>query len=96
MSAEPQANSVSRVKKHGRSIQEPVDLKRIAAAVREILAAIGEDPDREGLRETPRAHRAMYEELFSGLRKDPAAVLRKTFTEKYVWRGVILPSIPMS
>src|SRR5438094_1151315 len=61
----------------------PVDQVRIAAAVREILLAVGEDPDREGLLETPQRVARMYEELFAGLRKDPAVVLRKTFTEKY-------------
>jgi GTP cyclohydrolase I len=62
---------------------KPVDLKRIAAAVREILLAVGEDPDREGLRDTPDRVARMYEEMFSGLRKDPAAFLRTTFAEKY-------------
>jgi GTP cyclohydrolase I len=83
MSVEPQSNSIARDKKPGRKPHGPVDLKRIASAVREILAAVGEDPDREGLRETPDRVARMYEEMFSGLRKDPAVVLRKTFTEKY-------------
>jgi GTP cyclohydrolase I len=61
----------------------PFDLPRVAAAVREILLAVGEDPDREGLRETPERVARMYEEMFAGLRKDPATVLQKTFTEKY-------------
>jgi len=61
----------------------PVDHERIRKAVREILLAVGEDPDREGLRETPDRVARMYAELFSGLHKDPAAPLRKTFTEKY-------------
>jgi GTP cyclohydrolase IA len=61
----------------------PVDLPRLAAAVREILSAVGEDPDREGLRETPQRVARMYQEMFAGLRIDPAAVLVKTFTEKY-------------
>ncbi len=60
-----------------------VDHARLTAAVREVLLALGEDPDREGLRETPERVARMYEEMFSGLRKDPTAVLRKTFTEKY-------------
>lgn len=60
-----------------------VDRQRIAAAVREILLAVGEDPDREGLQETPQRVARMYEEMFSGLRKDPAVVLEKTFVEKY-------------
>jgi GTP cyclohydrolase I len=63
--------------------KQPVDLKRIAAAVREILLAVGEDPEREGLAETPERVARMYEEMFAGLRKDPALVLRKTFAEKY-------------
>jgi GTP cyclohydrolase IA len=62
---------------------KPVDLKRIAAAVREILLAVGEDPDREGLSDTPDRVARMYEEMFSGLRKDPAEFLRTTFAEKY-------------
>src|SRR5579884_1639918 len=60
-----------------------VDAARIEAAVREILAAIGEDPDREGLRETPARVARMYAELFSGLHDDPRQHLRKFFTEKY-------------
>jgi GTP cyclohydrolase I len=60
-----------------------VDLSRIERAIREVLCAVGEDPDREGLRETPRRVARMYAELFSGLREDPRAHLRKFFTEKY-------------
>ena len=51
--------------------------------MREILAAVGEDPDREGLRETPARVARMYAELFSGLHEDPRQHLRKFFTEKY-------------
>jgi GTP cyclohydrolase I len=61
----------------------PVDQERIQAAVREILLAVGEDPDREGLRETPARVARMYAELFSGLGTDPSELLRKTFTQKY-------------
>lgn len=50
-------------------------------AVREIIRAVGEDPNREGLRETPRRVAAMYAEVFSGLRLDPADVLRVGFEE---------------
>lgn len=60
-----------------------VDLPRIERAVREILAAVGEDPDREGLRETPARVARMYRELFSGLHSDPRVHLQKFFTEKY-------------
>jgi GTP cyclohydrolase I len=49
-----------------------IDRERIAAAVREILEAIGEDPEREGLKETPRRLADMYSELFEGLYLDPA------------------------
>jgi GTP cyclohydrolase IA len=60
-----------------------VDHERIRKAVREILLAVGEDPDREGLRETPDRVARMYAEMFSGLHKDASVPLRKTFTEKY-------------
>ena len=60
-----------------------VDLPRIERAVREILTAVGEDPDREGLRETPARVARMYRELFSGLHSDPRVHLKKFFTEKY-------------
>jgi GTP cyclohydrolase I len=51
--------------------------------VREILAAVGEDPDREGLLETPARVARMYAELFSGLGQDPRVHLRTAFQEKY-------------
>jgi GTP cyclohydrolase I len=60
-----------------------VDLPRIERAVREILAAVGEDPNREGLRETPARVARMYAELFSGLHDDPRSHLQKFFAEKY-------------
>ncbi|WP_420176982.1 GTP cyclohydrolase I FolE [Luteococcus sp. OSA5] len=56
-----------------------VDQERIAAAVREILYAIGEDPDREGLQETPGRVARSYAELFAGLGQDPAELLATTF-----------------
>lgn len=61
----------------------PVDLPRIERAVREILAAVGEDPDREGLLETPARVARMYAEMFSGLHADPRPHLQKFFTEQY-------------
>ncbi len=61
----------------------PIDQQRIEAAVREILLAVGEDPDREGLQETPARVARMYAELFSGLHRDAREVLQKTFTQKY-------------
>ncbi len=65
------------------AIAKEVDLPRIQRAVREILAAVGEDPDREGLRETPARVARMYAELFSGLRQDPRMHLQKFFTQQY-------------
>ena len=59
----------------------PVDRPRIERAVREILLAVGEDPDREGLRETPARVARMYGELFAGLHQDPRRHLRKFFSE---------------
>src|SRR5947207_1477190 len=58
-----------------------VDLPRIERAVREILAAVGEDPDREGLVETPARVARMYAEMFSGLRQDPRIHTQKFFSE---------------
>ena len=60
-----------------------VDHARIERAVREILLAVGEDPDREGLRETPARVARMYAELFGGLHLDPRRHLKKFFTERY-------------
>jgi GTP cyclohydrolase IA len=60
-----------------------IDLERIRRAVREILLAVGEDPDREGLRETPDRVARMYAEVFEGLHQDPRGHLQKLFTQKY-------------
>ena len=57
----------------------PVDVDRIARAVREILEAVGEDPDRDGLLRTPARVAEMYAEVLSGLHEDPAAHLSVTF-----------------
>lgn len=64
-------------------LPEGVDLPRIEKAVREILAAVGEDPDREGLLETPARVARMYAEMFAGLHEDPSVHLKKVFTEQY-------------
>lgn len=64
-------------------LETPVDHERIQKAVREILLAVGEDPDREGLQETPARVARMYAEMFSGLKRDPRIHLQKVFTEKY-------------
>jgi GTP cyclohydrolase I len=55
-----------------RTAKPTVDLDRIARGVRLILEGIGEDPNREGLRETPRRVAEMYAELTSGMREDPS------------------------
>ena len=60
-----------------------VDRQRIMHAVREIIEAVGEDPDREGLRETPARVARLYEELFSGLWRDPSTDLKQAFVQKY-------------
>jgi GTP cyclohydrolase I len=70
-----------------------IDRARIAEAVRQIIDAIGEDPQREGLAETPRRIADMYAELFSGLDRDPLEVLRGGFREEKD-ELVILRDIP--
>lgn len=60
-----------------------VDVERVRKAVGELLAAIGEDPDRDGLLATPDRVAAMYEELFSGLHDDPARHLKVTFAAEH-------------
>ncbi|GAB5405444.1 MAG: GTP cyclohydrolase I FolE [Aureliella sp.] len=66
-----------------KSVNTAVDHARIEGAVREILAAVGEDPDREGLQETPARVARMYAEMFAGLHKDPGVHLEKVFSERY-------------
>jgi GTP cyclohydrolase I len=68
---------------NNRLAETAIDQARIAAAVREILLAVGEDPDREGLHDTPQRVARMYAELFSGLGQNPRDHLKKTFTQKY-------------
>ncbi len=60
-----------------------VDVPRIEKAVREILTAIGEDPDREGLLKTPNRVARAYGELMAGLREDPRIHLKTVFHERY-------------
>ncbi|MEU2200924.1 GTP cyclohydrolase I FolE [Isoptericola sp. NPDC019482] len=57
----------------------PYDEARAEAAVRELLLAVGEDPDREGLKETPARVARAYQEIFAGLRQEPENVLTTTF-----------------
>jgi len=70
-----------------------VDYARIQRAVREILIAVGEDPDREGLRDTPKRVARMYAEVFAGLYDDPQKYVQTFFTEKYD-ELVVLRDIP--
>ncbi len=72
---------------------EFIDEEAIKTAVVMMLRAIGEDPTREGLRETPRRIAEMYRELFAGLRHDPAEVLQVTFDEGHS-EMVIVKDIP--
>ena len=55
------------------------DAPRVEAAVRELLLAVGEDPDRDGLKETPSRVARAYAEMFAGLRQEPREVLTTTF-----------------
>lgn len=71
-----------------------MDKKRIEAAVREILIAIGEDPDREGLVETPNRVARMYEEIFAGLEDNPERHL-KIFNEGNIDEMVVVRDIPL-
>ena len=70
-----------------------LDHERVKAAVIELLAAIGEDPDRDGLAETPRRIADMYAEVFGGLAMDPADYLRVGFEVAHD-EMVILRNIP--
>ena len=72
----------------------PVDLPRAEAAVREFLIAIGEDPEREGLLDTPGRVARAARELYAGLWQDPAEVLSKTFSIDHE-ELIIVRDIPM-
>lgn len=71
-----------------------MDKPRIEAAVREILEAIGENPDREGLKDTPRRIANMYEEIFAGLTQDPKKHLEVYFQEEKHEELVLVKDIP--
>lgn len=73
-----------------------LDKARVEAAVRELLAAIGEDPDREGLQETPARVARACEEIFAGMHEDPAEHLRKQFHEADHEEMVIVRDIPFT
>ena len=73
-----------------------IDKPRIEAAVREFLIAIGEDPDREGLLETPDRVARACEEIFGGMQEDPGVHLLKQFNEPGNEDMVIVKDIPFS
>jgi GTP cyclohydrolase I len=75
-------------------VEGRVDLARAEAAVRELLIAIGEDPDREGLRNTPGRVARAARELYAGLGQDPADVLATTFSIDHE-ELIIVRDIPM-
>ena len=70
------------------------DQARAEAAVRELLLAVGEDPDRDGLKETPARVARAFREMFAGLYTDPDSVLDKTFDEGHE-ELVLVKQIPM-
>ncbi|MFO0983224.1 MAG: GTP cyclohydrolase I FolE [Planctomycetota bacterium] len=70
-----------------------MDLPKIAQAVRMILEAIGEDPSREGLHETPERVARMYAEIFDGMKKNPADDLKRLFNERH-HEMVLVKDIP--
>lgn len=71
-----------------------VDKERIKHAVREILEAIGEDPDREGLIDTPKRIANMYEEIFAGIGQDEGKhleiFLKRMTTKNWFWLRIFL------
>ncbi len=71
-----------------------MDKQRIEKAVREILEAIGEDPDREGLIDTPKRIAKMYEEIFAGLTEDPGKHLEIHFQDENHEELVLVKDIP--
>ncbi|WP_342745373.1 GTP cyclohydrolase I FolE [Actinopolyspora mzabensis] len=75
-------------------VEEHFDRPRAEAAIRELLLAAGEDPERDGLRETPARVARAYEELFTGLYTDPDEVLDRTFDEAHE-ELVLVRDIPM-
>ena len=77
------------------TLDTPVfDQERAEAAVRELLLAVGEDPDRQGLKETPARVARAYREMFAGLYTDPDTVLETTFDEEHD-ELVLVTKIPM-
>ena len=76
------------------AVRPEVDHRAIEAAVHQILVAIGENPEREGLVETPRRVAEAYAELFSGVGEDPSELLTVGFDEEDHHEMVVLRDIP--
>ena len=74
-------------------VETSIDIERIEKAVTEILLAVGEDTEREGLKGTPGRVARMYAELLAGMREDPKEHIRSVFTENYD-EIVLLRDIP--
>ncbi len=72
----------------------PYDEEAVRRAIRDLLVAVGEDPDRDGLRETPDRMARAYREMFDGLHRDPADVLSATFDIGHS-EMVLVKDIPM-
>src|SRR5438552_440477 len=77
----------------GRGLGKSIDKEAIKLAVVDLIGAIGEDVDREGLADTPRRIADMYEEIFQGLQQDPREVLKVGFEERHE-EMVIVRDIP--
>jgi len=75
-------------------IEATIDRGRIEKAVREIIEALGEDPDREGLLETPERVAAFYAEVFDGLHREPGEVVDAFFGEEHYQEIVMVREIP--
>ncbi len=74
----------------------PLDVSRVEAAISELLSALGEDPTREALRETPARVARAYKELLGGMDEDPSQHLRKQFFEPHNEEMVIVKDIVFS
>lgn len=73
---------------------DQIDTGRIEKAVREIIEALGEDPLREGLAETPERVARFYEEVFGGIQTDPGEVIDAFFGEEHYQEIVMVREIP--
>lgn len=71
-----------------------IDTGRIEKAVREIIEALGDDPDREGLADTPQRVARFYEEVFGGIHRDPGEVVDAFFGEEHYQEIVMVKEIP--